>query len=216
MLNGKAIEQTQFFTADSNPYGRTYGQWTVRWWQWFLSTPKAVNPVIDESGKFASANQPLKDVWFLAGKVGNEDKNIPNRFCRIPSGRSILFPVINCEANPLEYPELITEQDLIEHVNRDENTIITKECSVDGRLIPVQRVKSDPAIFEVKINEDNPCDIKGCGITLASGDGYWVFLKPLCLGDHFISFRGSCEKGKLNSGANYHLNIRDTVSMSTM
>jgi hypothetical protein len=214
MLDEKAVEQTQFFTSDSRPYGLTCGQWTVMWWQWFLSTPKAVNPVLDESGKFASVNQPHKDVWFLAGKIGNEDKNIPSRFCRIPSGRSILFPVINCEANPLEFPELTTEQDLIEHVNRDENTIITKVCSVNGRRIPVQRIKSDPSVFEVRINEDNVCDLKGGGITLASGDGYWVFLKPLPLGDHFISFRGSCEKGKLNSGANYRLKVQEATSIS--
>lgn len=216
MLDEKAVEQTQFFTADSHPYGLTYGQWTVKWWQWFLSTPKAVNPVLDESGKFASVNQPRKDVWFLAGKVGNEDKNIPNRFCMMPSGRSILFPVINCEVNSLEFPELTTEQDLVEHVKRDENTIITKECAIDGRPIPVQRVKSDPTIFKVKINEDNVYDLKGGGITLASGDGYWVFLKPLSLGNHFISFRGSCEKGKLNSGANYRLKVQETASMSEM
>ena len=102
-------------------------------------------------------------------KSGPEDKNVFNRFCRIPTGRSILFPVINCEANPLEFPKLTTEQDLIEHVNRDENTIITKECFVNGRRIPVQRVKSDPVVFEVKINEDNACDVKGGGITLSFG-----------------------------------------------
>jgi hypothetical protein len=214
MIEGGSVEEIQYHNADARLYELTYGQWTVMWWQWFLSTPKAVNPVLDESGKFGSVNQPRKDVWFLAGKVANEEKNIPNRFCSIPSGRSILFPVINCEANPLEFPELSTEQDLIDHVKRDENTIVTKECSVNGRRIDVQRVKSDPALFEVRINEDNVYDVKGGGITLASGDGYWVFLKPLSPGDHFISFRGSCEKGKLNSGANYHLRVQPPDSTS--
>jgi hypothetical protein len=214
MLDEKTIEETQFFTSDSCPYGLTYGQWTVIWWRWFLSTPKAINPVLDSSGTFASVNQPAKDVWFLAGKIGNEDTNIPNRSCIMPSGRSILFPIINCEANPLEFPDLTTEQYLIEHVNRDENTIITKECFVNGRRIPAQRVKSDPIVFELEINEDNVCNVKGGGITSASGDGYWVFLKPLVTGDHFISFRGSCEKGRLNSGANYHLKVREIAHIS--
>jgi hypothetical protein len=201
-------EQIVSFTSDSHPYGLSFGQWTVCWWNWFLSTPKSISPVIDESGKFAAINQPLQDVWFLAGKLASEDKNFPNRVCNVPFGRAILIPVINCEANSLEYPELKTEQELLERVERDENTIIRKECLVDGIQVPVQRIRSDPPLFKVKINEDNFYQIKDGGLTMAAGDGYWVFLKPLIPGDHFISFSGSCEKGKLNSGANYILKVQ--------
>jgi hypothetical protein len=199
-----------FFTSDCTPYGETYGRWTVKWWQWFLLTPKSINPVLDETGKYADVNQTYNDVWFLAGKFADEDrKSFPNRVCRIPAGKSILFPVINCEANPLEYPELKTHQELVEHVKRDEDTIIKKNCSVDGKEIPAQRIKSDPLVFELTINKDNAANIKGGGNTYASADGYWVFLKPLPKGEHFISFQGSCEYGKLNSGANYDLEILD-------
>jgi hypothetical protein len=198
-----------FFTADSIPYGETYGHWTVKWWQWFLLTPKSINPVLDGTGKYTYVNQPSNDVLFLAGKFADGDSiSFPNRFCRIPNGRSILFPVINCEANPLEYPELKTEQDLVERVKRDEDTIIKKECFVNGKRIPPQRIKSDPIVFELGIVLDNAANIKGAGSTYASADGYWVFLKPLPIGEHVISFRGSCEYGKLNSGANYRLDVQ--------
>jgi hypothetical protein len=214
MSNYETFEGIQFYTVESCPYGLTYGQWTVKWWRWFLSTPKSMNPVVDKSGKFASVNQPTEHVWFLAGKVGNEDKSVPKRFCKIPVSRSILFPVINCEVNPLEHPELSTKSELIEHVNADENTIILKECIVDGKLVPVHRVKSDPDVFEVEVNEDNAYSVKGGGITFAAADGYWVFLKSLPIGEHDISFHGSCENGKLNSGANYHLQIEQVSSPS--
>ena len=198
--------EVPFYTAESAPYGETYGHWTVKWWRWVFSIRKSINPLVDRTGKYSEMNQPSKDVWFLAGKLVDETMNVPNRFCRIPAARSILFPVINCEANPLEYPELETERDIIERVRRDEDTIVRKECSVNGERIPVQRIKSDPAIFELRIDEDNPINVKG-GIVHASADGYWVFLKPLVTGEHRISFQGSCEFGKLNSGANYHLEI---------
>ena len=201
------VYEISFFTPDSKPYGETYGHWTVKWWQWFLSTPKSINPIVDGTGEHAYVNQPSKDVWFLAGKLADEDRNLPNRFCRIQTGRSILFPVINCEANPLEYPELRTDQDLIERVKTDEDTIINKECSVNAKRIPAQRVKADPPVFELTINEDNAINVKGGGSTYASADGYWVFLKPLPIGEHIISFQGSCEYGKLNSGANYRLEV---------
>jgi hypothetical protein len=199
--------EISFFTADSTPYGETYGNWTVKWWQWFLLNPKSISPAIDGTGEYANVNQPSKDVWFLAGKLADEDRNLPNRFCRIPAGRSILFPVINCEANPLEHPELRTHQDLIERAKRDEDTIIKKECSVNGKRIPPQRVKSDPLVFELAMDTDNVFNVKGGGSTYASADGYWIFLKPLPIGDHIVSFQGSCEYGKLNSGANYRLEI---------
>ena len=125
-----------FFSADCMPYGEMYGHWTVKWWQWFLSTPKSINPVLDGTGEYSHVNQPSNHVWFLAGKLADEDDELPNRFCRIPRGRSILFPVINCEANPLEYPELRTDQDLIARVKKDEDTIVKKECFVNGKRIP--------------------------------------------------------------------------------
>jgi len=190
------------------PYGRTYGQWTVSWWKWFLSTPKSVNPVLDYTGLHASINQPSEDVWFLGGKLGDESQRVPTRSCVIPYGRSVLIPVINCEANPLEYPELINIQELINHVRNDENTIVKNDCIVnDVKLLP-QRVRSDPVIFDMNIPEENVVNVKGGGSTVVSGDGYWVFLKPLSLGEHYISFSGACESGRLISGANYNVVVQ--------
>jgi hypothetical protein len=200
-----------WFTSDSHPYGLSYGEWTVKWWQWLLSTPRSSNPLIDQSGENAAINQPTENVWFLAGRLGGEDKNFPFRNCNIPVGRSILFPVINCEANPIEYPELKTEEALIEHVVKDENSIVEKICILNNMYIDVQRVKSDPEIFEVNLNNDNVFNVNG-GIAKCTADGYWCFLKPLPEGKYELSFRGSCEKGRLRSGANYQLKIQDIKS----
>ena len=201
-----------WFTNDSYPYGLSYGEWTVKWWQWILSTPKSSNPLIDQSGENAAINQPTEHVWFLAGRLGMEDKNFPSRNCNVPAGRSILFPVINCEANPIEYPELKTKESLIDHVVKDENTIVEKICTLNGMPIDVQRVKSDPEIFEVNLHSDNIFNVNG-GNTKATGDGYWVFLESLPEGEYDLSFRGSCENGRLCSGANYRLIIQNNKSL---
>ncbi len=202
------LDELPYFTADSSPYGETYGHWTVKWWQWCLSTPKPINPAVDKTGEYTNINNRTNEVWFLAGKVADENRNLPNRFCTIPAGKPILFPVINCEANPLEYPDLNTHQELLQRVNRDEDTIIKKECFVDGSKIPPQRVKSDPPVFELKIDADSIFNVNGSGSTYASSDGYWVFLKPLNIGQHIIHFEGACEYGKLNSGADYRIEVK--------
>jgi hypothetical protein len=196
-----------FFSADSTPFGQTYGKWTVEWWRWALSIPRSINPVLDPSGKYSYVNQPEKFVWFLAGRFGNEGANFPKRFCKIPTGRSILFPVINYEANFLEQPQLRTQVELIKHVETVEDSIVRKECFVDGMRITAQRVKSDPTVFGLEISKDNPVSIQEAGFTLAAADGYWVFLKHLTEGNHIISFEGSCEQGKLRSGASYQVQI---------
>ena len=78
MSKYESLEGVQFYTAESCPYGLTYGRWTVEWWRWLLSIPASVSPALDESGKYASLNQPSEDVWFLAGKVGSESHSFLN------------------------------------------------------------------------------------------------------------------------------------------
>lgn len=185
----------------------TYGQWTAKWWQWVFSISAGVNPITDKTGRYANANQPSDNVWFLAGNFAAEDKEFPKRKCRVPSNRAILFPVVNCEANQLEYPHLKTEQDLINYVSNDEDSIVQKECFINGEAVPVTRVRSDPPVFPLTIVKDNFAGIKSTGYTTAAADGYWVFLKPLPKGRYAIRFAGACEAGRLNSGANYDLEV---------
>jgi hypothetical protein len=200
-------EQIQTFSELDKPYGITYGQWTVRWWQWALSVPLGVHPIADDTGQHWKTNQPTTDVWFLVGIFGGVGKIFPHRKIKIESGRSILFPVLNCEANSLEYPELKTHDDIKKHVVDDVNTVVKKDCIINGsRIIPV-RVPSDPTIFTVTIVEDNAFSVKNPGSTDAAADGYWVFLKPLPKGNYNIRFEGSCEFGRLNAGASYDIEV---------
>ena len=206
MLGDPDENEIGFYEAEDKPYGQSYGSWTVKWWQWAMSAPKHVNPVLDQTGRFAEVNQPL-GVWFLAGKFGSENSGPPKRRCTIPEGRSILFPVINCEANSFEYPELGTEEELLDHVSRDTSTILTKSCLINGLGIPPQRVKSDPTIFLLSVSEDLEGKDKGQKDIRSVADGYWIFLKPLPRGKYELVFSGSCENGRLNSGAHYEVNV---------
>jgi hypothetical protein len=192
-----------YFRPAENPYGLSYGQWTVKWWQWAKSCPITINPVIDKTGKYAHVNQQ-GPVWFLAGTF--VEKNIAHRTCTVPDGKAILFPVINYEMNPLEMPELVSGSDLIQHVTNDIDDIVVKDAIVDGTSVPVYRIKSDPLIFSLKISDENNSGIPG-GMTYASADGYWVFLKPLLKGQHHIYFHGSCSGGQRSTAADYVIEV---------
>lgn len=44
----------EYFMPYESPFGVSYGQWTVRWWQWAHSSPTNLNPVLDSTGANAS------------------------------------------------------------------------------------------------------------------------------------------------------------------
>ena len=199
--------QIEVFKETDKPQGVTYGAWTVKWWQWALSVPSSINPLTDRTGQYWNTHQPSSDVWFLVGSIGGIDKTFPRRSIKIESGRSILFPVLNCEANPLEYPELETHDDLLKHVVDDVNTVIKKDVFINGMRLNPARVPSDPKIFNVTISKDNAFNITNPGSADAAADGYWIFLKPLPRGNYTIEFEGSCEFGRLNAGASYVIEI---------
>ena len=206
-------ESIQFFAKSDKPYGISYASWTEKWWQWIMNLPKKNNPLLDYSGNNWDIMQPSSDVFYLVGNFAKEDNVFPSRNVRMSAGRSILFPVLNCIASLLEYPELKDHDDLRYHVNYDVETIVKNNLFINGTKFESIRVPSEgnslnaPGIFQITINKENAFNIVNTGLTDAAADGFWVFLKPLPKGEYNIKFEGSCESGRLNAGANYKLEI---------
>jgi hypothetical protein len=194
-------KRIQYFEPEDRPFGVSFGAWTTRWWHWALSIPISINPVLDETGKYAGINQQSK-VWFLAGTIGDENK-VAHRSCVIPKGKAILFPVINYIFTD-EF--LCSGIDLIKHVQKDIDDIVVREAIVNGYRIPTHRVKSEPLLFKLKVDEENKLGIP-VGTTMASADGYWVFLKPLNDGKYDLHFHGACSGGLRNASAHYQIMI---------
>lgn len=210
------FEDIQFFDIFDKPYNFTYGAWTTKWWNWILSIPKEVNPLSDETGEHWNINQPMSDVYYLAGNFAKEFKTEKKTFpCRIikqmQSGRSILFPVLNCVASFLEYSappkNLRTHDDLLRHVDTDVNSVVKKDLFINNRKYEPVRISSDPKIFKLKIIEGNALNIHDSGVTDAAADGFWVFIKSLSSGHYTLGFEGSCENGRLSAGALYEIDV---------
>ena len=205
-MDSKDFGQVQLYSESDKPYGKTYGAWTAMWWQWIYSVPMKINPLLDLIGKHWKTNQPSSKVWFLVGIFGEIQNTIPLRKIEMEYGKSILFPVLNCEANKKEFPNM-TQNDIVKHVVDDINTVVKKDCTINGNLASPILVASDPKIFSLRIAENNAFGLNNTGLTQASAYGYWIFLKPLPRGKYDIRFEGSCEFGRLNSGANYKIHI---------
>ena len=189
------------FTPQDRPYGFSFGEWTTKWWEWAMSIPISVNPILDETGQYAGINQHGK-VWFLAGTIGDENK-VAHRICTIPEGKAILFPVIN-----YIYADepMCNEAELIDHVKTDIDDIVVNETMINGYNVPGHRVKSDPILFNLNTGVENMLKIPK-EFTKASADGYWVFVKPLNRGAHEIYFHGACSGGIRNASAEYRITV---------
>lgn len=204
------FDKIQLYKGMDKPYGYSYGEWTTKWWDWVMPISSEKSPLLDETGRHWFHNQPPSDVWFLIGNYATETskhKTFPQRNIKLEADRSIMFPVLNCLATFLEYPDLKTHQDLLEHVKKDVNSVVKKDLFINRKMYEPVRISSEPQILKLTIPEDNAFGIKNSGLTDAAADGYWAFLKPLPKGSYRIDFEGSCEDGRLSAGASYELDI---------
>ena len=168
------------------------------------SIPKAVNPALDASGANSHINQSDPNVWFLAGTLGG----FAERYCRIPLGKAIFFPIINIEAS-FNDTEVSNERQLISFTeNHIDNIDVSGiQVKVDNRVIDnIDRYRTSTPVFDLNFVESNILNAK-VGLSKTASDGYWLFLRPLCRGLHTLFFSGSCLSGKIRIGARYVCDI---------
>jgi hypothetical protein len=202
------------FSAESKPYGLTYGDWTAKWWQWGYSIPKDINPAYDDTGKNCAQKQN-GPVWFLAGTYGHA----VDRKCDIQAGKAILFPILNSECSFAEFPKLKTLSELRTCAKTIQDQVSSLKASVDGIPIPSlqqYRILSPP--FNFTLPQNNILGMPANITTQAIADGNWVFLKPLPPGGHKITFRGGVlqqqERTNMVAGGSSNSNTSNNNSSS--
>jgi hypothetical protein len=182
--------------ASASPYGKPFGDWGARWWQWGLSIPADDNPILDPTGEDCDAGQK-GPVWFLAGTFGGPVE----RTCTVPAGKAILLPLLNWV---LWYPEdnewavsLSVPGNTPTEVLRNLATELTDHtfalgCSVDGvplaDLLSLRGASSTAFAIDLAdvIDGYEPGPRKP-----AVSDGHWLILAPLPRGEHTIVSQGA-------------------------
>jgi hypothetical protein len=195
--------------VQTEPYGKTYGEWSAKWWQWTMAFPSNADPASntappdsDQSGK----------VWFLAtahGSVTVGGSATVTRSLTVPNGKALFFPVLaviddntGCPAynNPLLTAEELAAQ------AADIFTAVSKTtCTIDGVAVPglddpqhsLYRVQSPAFTYKVASHNnllaavfDGPCIPDGITVTPAVSDGVFLMVAPLSVGPHTIHFVG--------------------------
>lgn len=210
---------------DSVAYGRTYSEWSAAWWQWAFSIPVASHPLFDNADCSVGQSGP---VWFLGGKfcqAGANCSGSATRFCSLPRGKAVYFPIFNVEDSAPEEPAFGCGNSLppllggtIAEMRQCDEAFINGtthlEADVDGKAI--RNLKTDFRVqsveFDVTWPEDNVLTAIGEG-PFAAGtyspvvdDGWYVLLPPLSAGSHTLHFQGTSASG-FTEDITYHLNV---------
>lgn len=189
ILKGATSKSGELIPSYSRLYNLTLGEWTSRWWQWGYSIPKNINPAYDDNSRHCAEKQN-GPVWFLAGTYGHSVV----RHCDIPSGKTILLPILNSECSFAEFPKLKTLSELRICAKTIQNQVTKVNASVDGMPLPhleKYRIQSPP--FNFTLPHGNILGLADNTSTQAIADGNWIFLKPLSIGTHKIIFKGEVQ-----------------------
>jgi hypothetical protein len=176
------------FHRHEYPYGTSWERWSAAWSKWMFSIPKNKNPGLDKTGKFSSENQTNTKVWFLAGTFGNQE--LVRRKVEIPVGRSILFPILVKEDSFEEDNDLKTELELINRSKRATDKVLELDASIDGNKVKnLKKFRVRSEVYNLTFPPNNIYDLSPRR-TKSVCDGFWVFVRPLGVGQHVIYFRG--------------------------
>jgi hypothetical protein len=195
------------FAIDSNPYGLSYEDWTIKFWQWVLPITLDINPIFDQTGEHCGEGQGSLPVFFLIGSSGS----VVERTCTVPADKAILIPVGYVECSFAEHSGT-TEEELHTCAEEDQSSNPILFLSVDGRQIQqFEKYRVHSRAFNVTFPE-NPIFGAEPGPSLAVSDGYWIILEPLPPGEHEILFKESLTNpitGILlfSQETKYHLNL---------
>lgn len=201
------------FSAHATVEGKSIAEWTAAWWQHVLQSNCTSNPIFDLTGANTSVNQ-TGPVFFLFGTGGGT----ANRTANIPSGKPILFPLVNSYwQNPCSTPlgdNPAQGQSMEEFLaavcalamDHPENL----SCTLDGKaLTDLEKHREISDLFYYTGNIDLASCLDGCingESQPAVSDGYWIMLKPLSPGSHTLEFTGGFPNFLV--GVNYTLTVQ--------
>jgi len=191
------------FPVSDMPYNHTFSYWVDKWFDWFLSLPNIPgntslsHPRDNYTPEKCSWNQDNKSpVWMLPdGPDQNDLSTTQIRDCKVPAGKALLVQIVGSNCSPNEGYK--NDQDLLNCAN----WILDKaqfSVNIDGKEVmntyknPTDRnkifVKPFTTIITYGKNNyygDPPGTVRGMEA------GYFLFVKPLSLGKHFVNYQES-------------------------
>jgi hypothetical protein len=206
-INVNALNFTSdFFPADSKPYGLTFEEWASKWWQWAYGQPKGSNPLVDDNrGNLCKNGQDSEKVWYLAGTLVNNSEVV--RSCTVPLGKAILFPVsvAECSASKSNWWNNLFSNITEKLWKVCDAKIVKLNTTVDGQTVKPVFVKSSK-MFKLVLPPNNVKNIES-GEKEGVNKGYWLMIEPPPIGRHNITSI-AVDSHNFRSHVTYYLTVK--------
>lgn len=164
---------------DARHYGKTYGEWSAVWWQWFVAQPP--EEVV------ACGPGPVAGVWFGGGPSSDVPITLA---CTMPADTALFFPVIAAECSEAE-GDGTTEAELRACATELADAVTVAEATIDGVAVrDMARYRVQSPLFTFTLPEDNLFNARP-GPSPSVADGYWIMLAPLSVGAHTVYIHGA-------------------------
>lgn len=184
------------YPPNENVFGMSYGDWSVAWWQYALTFTNDVSPIMDTTGAQCNSGQK-GPVFFLAGAGSGS----ATRVCTVPAGKALFMPIVNFECSTIEPGDFHADNAQQARACAtwwgDGVSVKSLKFTIDGKSVIGLgnfRVVSPFYDFIVPVS-NNFLGVDGSTSGSSASDGYWVMVKPLAPGIHFIHFEGKIDSG---------------------
>jgi hypothetical protein len=177
------------FPANSSPHGRDYAEWSAEFWRWSMEHPLAGHPATDDPSYDVTSQQSGK-VWFLATPVdfGTATPTPRTRNITIRPGTALFVGTLTGEMSSLEGVPL--EQDQRDIANFQADRIVGLTATLDGQPIDIEDYRFESPQLDFTAPDPWQFSPAPSGAGTAVGDGYYLFLKPMSVGQHVLHYTG--------------------------
>jgi hypothetical protein len=210
LANTASTSSGQALPPDSHPYGLSYQEWAVKWWQWSFSL--STNN-LEFVGTPDLCRGEGTQVRFLAGVYipGNNGISIETREVTIAPGTPLFLTVLaneddnsGCNGAALEFATN-TVSELLDTVAGNWGYVTETSCTVDGEVVPglsdpatTPYLVTTPPFSYTTAKEGNvvanlfgvPCLPGDFTVYPAVAEGVYLMIPPLSPGKHVIQFVG--------------------------
>lgn len=188
VIHLNVIKPAEVVPPNQRYRGRTYAEWSAKWWEWFLEYPvdnaRHPHPYLDPNFD-VGAFQDFDDVWFLTTSAADVTLTVPG-------DKALFFPLMNAEVSSLEAPPFYGANAVQQRIGAKfmADHIVNLAVTIDGTTIgPIGAYRALSPQF--RFNAPTPWIYGPTGGRGTSvGDGYYVLLEPLSKGEHTIHVTG--------------------------
>lgn len=217
-------KENPFFPIDSTPFNKSYEEHVVDFTKKFVAIPMGENPIDNTATKCKYTNSMSNSSEILYVMPHKDGAAFVN--CDIPSGKSLLIPVLvsifaqgEGKGSPEEF---LTPESILDNARADSDNVLIND-PIREKLnanVKINDVEYNVANFRINTTlftaDYPPKAIFNTypGVQQVAVDGYYVITKPLEPGNYKIHFQGALDdnsndmKTDFVTESTYNFNVR--------